>query len=152
MQCKNAKRKLSALIDGELAPSLREEVQDHLASCGACRQAFEGLSQTWEMIRTVPPASKPAPYLYTRIRARLDAEESVSPIGFWRRLVVPLTSAVVVALGVFFGSQIGVNGHGDTALAAEDYFGSVYLDAFQDFPTASLGAVYFADASEGGEE
>jgi predicted anti-sigma-YlaC factor YlaD len=150
MQCQNVNVKLSAFIDGELAKHARREIQEHLKSCDACRQTFEELSHTWEILSRVQIAEK-SPYLYTRIRARLDAQRRITPAHRWQRFAIPLASIGVVALGVFFGSAMRLDGKEATTLTAEEYFGSLDLDMFQDFPKASLSAVYFDDATQGGE-
>lgn len=149
MQCRNVRKQLSAFIDAELAQSVRREIQEHLKSCDACRHTFDELSKTWEIINRVLEPKK-APYLYTRIRTRLDAGARVRPARRWQRLAIPLASLAVVVLGVFMGSAMRLDGKEVTTLTAEEYFSSLNLDMFQDFPKASLSAVYFADTSQGG--
>ncbi|HDQ45428.1 MAG TPA: zf-HC2 domain-containing protein [bacterium] len=154
MRCKNARKNISVLIDGEPAPDIRdkirEKLRDHLASCEACRTHLSEASAVWDML--VLPDPEPAPYLYTRIRARIESGTRISRAGGWERLLLPAAGAAVLALGIFLGSRIDPNEQGGTVLTAEEFFGPLDRDVFQDFPAASLGAVYLTYALGGGEE
>src|SRR5437867_11658019 len=41
MDCSTAKSKLFPYVDGELTPELRDQLEAHLARCGACRRLVD---------------------------------------------------------------------------------------------------------------
>src|SRR3989454_7669822 len=41
MDCSTAKSKIFPLVDGELTPELRDQLEAHLARCGACRRLVD---------------------------------------------------------------------------------------------------------------
>lgn len=65
--------RLSAYLDGELSPQERAAVDQHLASCPACRWSFETLQQTVQWTRELPPLPVPraftVPVAPRRVRA-----------------------------------------------------------------------------------
>lgn len=53
MTCAEARRLLSAYIDGELDEGVRRAVADHLEQCEPCRREFQTLSRTVKMIHSL---------------------------------------------------------------------------------------------------
>ena len=95
---------LTAYLDGELSPSRREAVSDHLAHCPSCRQIAEVLQDTVSKLVSLPPvevSSGLRSAVLSRIarepvRARLTLRDF-----FQIRLLLPsagLAAAAVVAL------------------------------------------------------
>lgn len=89
MTCHDAREALSALLDDELGPGERREVEVHLEGCAECRRELDGLRQTVALLRDVQPAR--------------------APVGFVDRVVAParprpwyrrVTAAVFLPLSV----------------------------------------------------
>lgn len=55
--CQRLLGSLSEYIDGELAPELCQELEQHLASCENCRVVFNTTRRTIDLVRA--PAEKP---------------------------------------------------------------------------------------------
>src|SRR5262245_58560244 len=78
MKCYDARRKLSALIDGAGEPALREAVARHVDGCAACRAELEALAATDRALRQAVRAEPPDGYfdeLTPRILARLHGPQ-----------------------------------------------------------------------------
>lgn len=150
---KHVKRKLSAYLDGELNEAGRRQVRAHLHSCDACAEEERNLRQILKTLDILPEADA-QPFLYTRIRSRLDAGERNQGSEIWQRFLIPFSSAAVIVLGIFFGSQLTSPEPGARSQSAEEWLGVLELDSFADFPDDSFSRIYFesepADGSEGG--
>ena len=55
ISCDDAKRQLSAFIEGTLAPADSTLVRDHLASCQSCRQVATQMEFLMDRMKTVSP-------------------------------------------------------------------------------------------------
>ncbi len=97
---------LESLLDGNLLPAGRRELESHLRDCAGCRKQVEeaGLTSRW-MRTLVSEPVMPAPGFYARVRARVDAERSqVWP--FWQ--LMPAFSqqfAYALAMMLFLASS-----------------------------------------------
>lgn len=70
---------LHDLLDGELRPEREREVREHLACCGACREALDGLAQAVASLGALPRAASPPARVWEGIRARLEARTPGAP-------------------------------------------------------------------------
>jgi anti-sigma factor RsiW len=61
---------LSALIDGELDPSQRREVYEHLQECAACREAVDEFSHIHGMVGDLPRLIAPEEFVSEALRPR----------------------------------------------------------------------------------
>lgn len=60
MNCQSVTRVLSACQDGELDPTLRQEVESHLEGCRSCRAEWDGLQELVRRLRlSSPPTADP---------------------------------------------------------------------------------------------
>jgi len=59
MNCEQARDILSEYIDGELAPELRRDLEQHVAECARCRAALDTLRRTAEAVRDLPKVPAP---------------------------------------------------------------------------------------------
>jgi hypothetical protein len=160
VRCSHVRDKLSAWIDGELAPSVARAVQSHLRTCNNCRRAGVCLCKLATVIGTInaPPAPNnltatilsrvAAPVTAGRIRAT-----PVRRLARWRRVFVNMRVAATVALvvGVSTGALVGqvvapriadppaVESRHPQELAAGDG-----LDYFDSSQGASLASSYLA--------
>jgi anti-sigma factor RsiW len=145
MKCKTIQNSLSAYLDRELGPETVRAVEDHIGGCAACRAALEETEKAWALLGTLPDA-RPAPFLFTRVSARLS--ESVRPRrrAWLENVLIPATAAVVTMLGLWLGSVTGRNGDAAAVSASEradDPVLAQFEDNFNDFPAASMSQVYF---------
>ena len=124
MTCKLVKRKLSLYMDGELKAAEQELILAHLQSCPDCLLEFEKLKDTWNLLDILPEANS-APYLYTRIRSRLDAREILDHSGKWLSVLLPAASVVIIALGVFLGGRVTANGNTRASQNADEWFSAL---------------------------
>ena len=148
MKCSKIKRKLSAYSDGELDTTQKEIVEVHLQGCESCRQVLENLVTSWDLLDTLP-TPEPVPYFYTRIKNRMASGEKERKWRWVDRILIPASAVAVIIFGIVVGSIVGRNGSRLTGeITTEDEMvNSLYLDTFDDFPSASLGDVYFTIAS-----
>jgi hypothetical protein len=98
--------RISALLDGELDPAHRAEVEAHLGECPACRAFLEGLRAVSRAAAEEDTPPVPAG-LEDRIGWRLRSgrmETAVRRARPWWRSPVPLTAAATIAtFGILFG-------------------------------------------------
>ena len=143
MRCQRIQKRFSAYLDGELESARKRVVEMHLRECEACRAALERLVESWDLL-DVLPEPEPVPYFYTRLKARMTSEEREKKVRWTERVLVQVSTVAVVALGVFVGSTVGKNGNGYAMESSteEVVASSLYLDSFDDFPSASLGEAY----------
>lgn len=116
MKCDVAQQNIALAIYGELADDAAHELEQHLASCAACRQeleAVEGLHKAMSLY----PMEEPTANAVTRARLRLEeALDAVPHSGWLVRLtqsfyhgMARLSAAPVMALGLLV---IGLAGGG----------------------------------------
>lgn len=147
-QNKHVKRKLSSYLDGELNDADRQVVETHLQSCIGCAEEKHRLEQVWETLDILPEAN-PLPFLYTRIRSRLDADENKSLHNFWEQFLIPVSSIAVIVIGIYFGGQVAVTDPVPSSRPAEEWLGVLELDSFSDFPEDSFSQIYFESGASG---
>jgi hypothetical protein len=144
VKCRKIQKRLSAWMDGELEPQVRSAVDAHLADCDQCRSRLAALQNAWDLAGMLPEPDS-APFLYTRIRARLESEKAVQWFAGIRRILVPVSMAAMLALGFWLGSFLGKNGSGQINrwIEGTDQVSSIPLESFDDFPAYSTGDAYF---------
>lgn len=72
MQCEEARSRIGALIDGELAGEPRRDVEAHVEACERCGQELADLKRLQRQVGAVRASAPPA--LADRVRAALAAE------------------------------------------------------------------------------
>jgi len=99
MNCRQADERLSAYLDGELTPPEAEEVRRHLASCAACRAAFEQLQRTVQAVKDLPVVLAPKDFR-ARVMADVqsDAGTAVEKKAPRWRMLWPAAAAVLIAV------------------------------------------------------
>ena len=88
--------RLSAYLDGELAPQEREVVERHLAACPDCQWNLETLRQTVQWTRQLP--TLPVPRVFT---IPLPAQPQPAPRWRWSLPLLQGATALVALLLVF---------------------------------------------------
>ena len=66
---------LSEFIDGELAPDLCAELEQHMAGCENCRVVVDTLRRTVSLYRTLPADPELPPDVEERLWRRFDMGE-----------------------------------------------------------------------------
>jgi len=95
-------------LAGALDPAATVELEGHLASCAACREAVDEARAASRLLRAVlDPAPAPRLGFWTRVRAGIEAELSPAGADFWaslellaRRLTL-VSAAALLLLGVY---------------------------------------------------
>jgi anti-sigma factor RsiW len=113
--CKTSETLLEDYLSGELSRGASEELEAHLRSCAACREALEEARLTERLVRgTFEPAEEPGPAFTHLVMARVNAAEAWirEQKNFWRpfeRLAWRLTFTAALALVFLFayGLQLG---------------------------------------------
>lgn len=109
MVCQSCIESLTALMDGELTPALRAEVEAHLADCSACRQEHASLESAYPVAAALPEL-EPSERVWRGIAMELQGDlglPATTRPPFFRRLlrVLPRTwlpaTAVAGLLGGF---------------------------------------------------
>ncbi|RMG11159.1 MAG: zf-HC2 domain-containing protein, partial [Planctomycetota bacterium] len=75
VSCNEAREDLSALIDAALPRERQATLEEHLASCGACREEHAALLAVAKQVRSLPPVSAPPDFVAT-LFARLDGGDA----------------------------------------------------------------------------
>jgi len=72
MRCKKARKLISDYVDGELDLSGRSSLEKHLEKCEECREILEDYKSIAGAAQKLE-AGSPSPYLWTRIKQRLES-------------------------------------------------------------------------------
>jgi anti-sigma factor (TIGR02949 family) len=65
--CKQTLRELDAFLDGELSPTTREQIHNHLGGCLDCLQAFDFQAELKQVIRRKCSTDEMPPGLLAKI-------------------------------------------------------------------------------------
>jgi predicted anti-sigma-YlaC factor YlaD len=90
MRCEQARRMMSARLDGRLDRTEIARLRDHLTSCGACRMEWQKMKTLDQLFRSAPMRNAP-PHLHMRVTSRIERREQV------RRAIV---GGVALTMGV----------------------------------------------------
>ena len=144
MRCQTVKKKLSAYMDEALRPDERKLVMQHLKTCKNCAFELKKLEAVWDALGILPEIEA-APYFYPRLKTRM-ASFSKNGRPIWKKqLWIPFASAAVLLAGIFLGQTVGdgFNGNGSSQVVlGESYSEDELMDAFNDFPSSSMGDIY----------
>jgi len=105
MTCVAACELIESYLDGELDPSLKAEVEDHLATCSSCAEKQARVHQLQMDIRTHAPRYDPPPGLERRVRAALSEavkSEAKSSSGAWQWFALAATILLACSLALNF--------------------------------------------------
>ncbi len=153
MTCDEVRRQLGALIDGELSPDLRLDIEPHLAGCEACAAELDELRGLASGLALPSVAGVPSE-LWASIERGLDGERTEllrrSP-GVRRMARLPWALAAVVTLAVGLG-LVGLLRNDSSARASSIDF-TLLLDALpHDAKQAFTKFVSHYDAKEASPE
>lgn len=88
MNCENVRELLNAYIDDLLDSKEKKAVEDHIASCPACRKEFDELTQAVGMVRGLDRVVPP-PWFSEQVMKKIR-KENQKDRGILRRLFYPL--------------------------------------------------------------
>jgi anti-sigma factor RsiW len=108
-KCEDISKQLIAYLDRRANSADRNEVETHLAACGACHARAEEFQKMWGVLDALPVV-EPSLGFDARLRARI-AEE---PRSRWFGWMVPQSRlafavALLLALSVWMGRMPGAN-------------------------------------------
>jgi anti-sigma factor RsiW len=116
MRCSEVQQKLDLFATQELTHSVRERIEDHLASCSECRQALAKL-QRFEDLLTVSPAPPVPDGFAARVVAQAKERQAivtrsgrmprVSLRSRWERFEFSVGTAAALAAGLVIGVFMG---------------------------------------------
>ncbi len=148
MSCRETEPLLPAYHDGESPPGERAQVEEHLSTCAACREALEGLRRA-DAAAVIPD---PGPDYYQELSRKVMetlAEETPEPawIAPLRRPPVPFLrwgTLAAAAMVVLVAGGIWLEGKGDrtavpTVTAPSPVMEEVYLGGAAVEPGADAG-------------
>jgi anti-sigma factor (TIGR02949 family) len=121
MECKEARARLDAYVDGEMAEAERAALRDHLAGCSDCAPGAAALQRLREEIRREAPIYRAPEALRSRIRFALRREAAASaPMAArapgWLAYAASILLAVAVGSG---GTFLALSERQQEGVAAE---------------------------------
>lgn len=125
MNCHDIRERLVDYLTGDADPAARDEIQEHVAACAACREELESITLAWTKLGVLPE-QKPSPDLRTRFYTMLEsykdlrngdaaefpARNAAKPASrfasWWPRVpaVQMALSALFLAVGLLAGSLL----------------------------------------------
>ena len=100
MSCARNQAKLSALLDGELAPAEADKLRRHVDDCADCRHALDDLSQLVRGLSSLPNVEGQDNWsvLVNRLAAEPPRPLFAAVLPWWRRrFAIPSLAVVAVA-------------------------------------------------------
>ncbi len=112
MNCRGVSRRLSAFIDDDLSPGIKQAVDEHLACCAKCKRRMTELETIVRAAHELPSLNISQGFSERVVQAVHSRKESSFVLGAIRfRFVFAGASFVATALVVFFliGPKSGLN-------------------------------------------
>ncbi|WP_346855659.1 zf-HC2 domain-containing protein [uncultured Draconibacterium sp.] len=110
MKCKTVHNNLIFFLEKELPVLEMKQVQEHLDTCPDCALFAEEMKKTLSILET-EKATENNPFLYTRIKAKLENQEEAERIQVARpiliRVLQPVAFSVLLLLGIYGGIKMG---------------------------------------------
>lgn len=116
MRCSNVQQKLDLFATGELAPSVRERIEEHLESCAECRKGLARLRRFEDLVTASPAPPVPDGFA-ARVVARAKERQAIVtrsgrtsrlPLqSRWKRVEFSAGTAVALVVGLLIGVFMG---------------------------------------------
>jgi hypothetical protein len=129
MECRQARRRISAYLDHELDAASSRQLETHLHHCAQCREALNGFQELDGMVRLLPRI-EPGPDFAKRM-VTMVSENAAHGEGERQG-----------KLSLFKGLSRLVEDFVDLVSRAQTPSTGT-LDEFGDFPPLSMGYIYF---------
>ena len=105
MKCEDVSNELIAYLDRRANSAERQEVEEHLAGCVACRTRAEEFRKLWTMLEEVPVV-EPSAAFDTRLRERIASEPERSWFArFMPQPRLAFSVALLATLTVWLASR-----------------------------------------------
>jgi hypothetical protein len=102
MNCRGVSRRLSAYIDSDLSPGIRQSVEEHLRTCRQCARKLEELEAIIASARSLPPLEVSAGFRERILTAiRWNPKPVLAMRGIRLRLALGSTAFAAAAVAVF---------------------------------------------------
>jgi len=147
MDCKKARKKISLAVDGRLETAARESLQGHLDLCQSCRNWQQEQSFIQELF-SAREVLEPGPGFYQKLQMKIDSSSLAGRFFFINPAVFrPALLRAAIFLVLIFSALLGffLSGRLDapaTETAAAVFNQTMNLNAYDDMPADSFGAVY----------
>jgi predicted anti-sigma-YlaC factor YlaD len=150
MKCSEIRKKLSALLDGEVTGEEKRLISEHVKSCEFCQKEFEALSQVSEVLEVMDEVHV-SPFFLTRLKQKIADQKVKAGIRFpfmeWiRRVTIPIAATVLIIMSFVVGSNLGKMMHQKRAeiMAKSDaeIANTLGVSSLGEFPEGSLGWAY----------
>ena len=106
MKCWKCFRDLTAYLEGTLGPEAQAGVERHLDECKECRGFAEFLRDNY-FLAAEEYRVEPAPFFFTRVKARLESVTATTANSSWRVLLQPTFFSLLLLLGIYSGIRLG---------------------------------------------
>ncbi|UCC79841.1 MAG: zf-HC2 domain-containing protein [Candidatus Zixiibacteriota bacterium] len=106
MNCRGVSRRLSAYIDGQLSPAIRESVEDHLKGCLLCRRKlaeFEAIVRVAHELPSVGVSDGFADRVLAAAKTEFMKKEAFGKISYRFGLASAAFITVAAAIFLIFG-------------------------------------------------
>ena len=110
MECKKVHSKIIFFLEKELTDSEMKQVKEHISTCSDCARFMEEMQLTLSILET---EKSPVlnPFFYTRLKAKLENQESEQKLVFWRpaflRVLQPAAFSILLIAGIYTGIKVG---------------------------------------------
>jgi anti-sigma factor RsiW len=153
MRCAKAKKRLGALLDGQMNGPAADELTRHVESCASCQRELETLRGVESFLRgaLVPPGVPGfAARVASEAASRRAARARRPGVLAWLRLDAPIRAAAAFgcAAGLLLGMAMELSTRGAAAVPLDasdstiaEAFGAGYLT---DAPTGSIAEAYLS--------
>lgn len=106
MNCKKCHNNLIIYLEGGLTESMRRAMAVHLNECIVCSNYATFLSDALQVIKNEKEIT-PAPYLFTRIKARMETTHYRASQKIWHVTLQPAIFSILLLIGIYSGIKIG---------------------------------------------
>ena len=124
MKCKTIHSKIIFYLEGELVPEEMEQIKLHISECSDCSAFAVELKKSLAIL-DLEKSTKVNPFFYTRLKAKLENQESKQNEIFRRpvliRILQPAFFSILLIIGIYAGIKIGqpANSTATTGIYAE---------------------------------
>lgn len=106
ISCERAWELLNLQLDGALSPQEEQELEEHLASCPACRKDQEELAQMSQALRGLGEVQVPADFTQRVMeQVRAESQEKPKVISLqrrrWARTLMGLAACALLCIGIY---------------------------------------------------
>lgn len=105
--CSNLRENLFAYSENELAPSLKEQLDRHVAGCSTCSALVQQFNNVLAVVKEQSEA-EPRPFAETRLQQRIDNYMESSGKPLFSFSIRTLLQPAIISLGMMLALAIGI--------------------------------------------